>query len=75
MNLEVSGKRKQERPKKTWKKQVEEISLKKEDALNRDKWRDEVREIALGWVDSAISAKGQHLIKTELILIQQTSLF
>ena len=76
MNLEVSGKRKQERPKKTWKKQVEEeISLKKEDALNRDKWRDEVREIAEGWVDSAISAKGQHLIKTELILIQQTSLF
>ena len=37
LNLEVSGKRKQGRPKKTWKKQVEEetekIGLKKEDAL------------------------------------------
>ena len=37
LNLEVSGKRKREQPKKTWKKQVEEktevISLKKEDAL------------------------------------------
>ena len=45
LNLEVSGKRKRGRPKKTWKKQVEEeveVGLKKEDALNRDKWRDEV---------------------------------
>ena len=40
LNLEVSGKRKRGRPKKTWKKQVE-VGLKK-DALNRDKWRDEV---------------------------------
>ena len=39
LNLEVSGKRKRGRPKKTWKKQVEEetekIGLKKEDALRR----------------------------------------
>ena len=49
LNLEVSGKRKRERPKKTWKKQVEEetekIGLKK-DARRRDKWRDGVRAIA-----------------------------
>ena len=50
LNLEVSGKRKRGRPKKTWRKQVEEetekIGLKKEDALRRDKWRDGVRAIA-----------------------------
>ena len=50
LNLEMSGKRKRGRPKKTWKKQVEEetekIGLKKEDALRRDKWRDRVRAIA-----------------------------
>ena len=44
VNLEVSGKRKRGRPKKTWRKQVEEktekIGLKKEDAIRRDKWRD-----------------------------------
>ena len=52
LNLEVSGKRKRGRPKKTWKKQVEKetekIGLKKEDALRRDKWRDEVQGIAEG---------------------------
>ena len=52
LNLEVTGKRKRGRPKKTWKKQVEEetekIGLKKEDALRRDKWRDGVRKIAEG---------------------------
>ena len=52
LNLEVSGKRKRGRPKKTWKKQLEEeteiIGLKKEDALRRDKWRDRVRAIAEG---------------------------
>ena len=45
LNLEVSGKRKRGRPKKTWKKQVEEeteIGLKKEEALRQDKWRDRV---------------------------------
>ena len=50
LNLEVSSKRKRERSKKTWKKQVQEetnnIGLKKEDALRRDKWRDGVRAIA-----------------------------
>ena len=50
LNLEVSGKRKRERPKKTWKKQVKEetekIGLKKEDARRRDKSRDGVRAIA-----------------------------
>ena len=52
LNFEESGKRKRGRPKKTWKKQVEEetekIGLKKEDALRQDKWRDGVRAIAEG---------------------------
>ena len=52
LNLEVTGKRKRGRSKKTWKKQVEEetekIGLKKEDALRRDKWRDGVQAIAEG---------------------------
>ena len=52
LNLEVSGKRKRGRPRKTWKKQVEEetekIGLKKEDVLRRDKWRDRVQAIAEG---------------------------
>ena len=52
LNLEVSGKRKRGRPKKTWKKQVEEetekVGLKKGEALRRDKWRDGVRAIAEG---------------------------
>ena len=42
LDLEVSGKRKQGRLRKTWKKQVEEETKKivlKEDALRRDKWR------------------------------------
>ena len=50
-DLEVSGKRKPERPKKTWKKQLEAKTEKtdlKEDALNRDKWRDGARAIAEG---------------------------
>ena len=48
----MRGKKKLGRPKKTWRKQVEEetekIGLKKEDALNRDKWRDGVLVIAEG---------------------------
>ena len=48
----MSGKRKRRRPKKIWKKPVEEetekIGLKKEDAMNRDKWRERVRAIAEG---------------------------
>ena len=49
LDLEVSGKKKQEQPKKTGKKQVEEtekIGLKKEDALNREKLRDGMQAIA-----------------------------
>ena len=52
LDLEVSGKRKRGRTKKTWKKQVkeetEEIGVKKEDALNGDKWRDGVQAIVEG---------------------------
>ena len=52
LNLEVTGKRKRGRPKKTWKDLVEEgtekIGLKREDALRRDKWKDGVRAIAEG---------------------------
>ena len=51
LDLEVSGKRKQGRLKKTWKKQVEEDTEKidlKEDAPNQDKWRDGVQAIAEG---------------------------
>ena len=52
LDLEVTGKRKRKRPKKTWKKQVEEdtekIRLKKENALRRDKCRHGVRPIAEG---------------------------
>ena len=63
LNLEVSGKRKRGRPKKNWKKQVEEetekIGLKKEDAVRRHKWRDGVRAIAQGMgVNLAMSVKG-----------------
>ena len=49
LDFEVSGKRKRGRPKKTWKKQVEEETEKiglREDTLNRAKWRDGVRAIA-----------------------------
>ena len=49
LNIEVGGKRKRGRPKKTWKKQVEEETEKiglKEDALRRDKWRDGVQAIS-----------------------------
>ena len=49
LDLELTGKRKRGRSRKTSKKQVEEetkkIGLKKEDALSRDKWRDGVRAI------------------------------
>ena len=70
LDLEVTGKRKRGRPKKTWKKQVEEetekVGLKKEDALNRAKWRDGVQVTAEGmrriWPSMP---RGQHRIKTE----------
>ena len=69
LNLEVSGKRKRGRPRKTWKKQVEEETEKiglKEDALRRNKWRDGKRAIAEGMGQIRPSLlKGQHRIKTE----------
>ena len=50
LEFEVDGRRKRGRPKKMWKKQVEEeskkVGLKKGDALNRSRWRSGVREIA-----------------------------
>ena len=68
LDLEVSGKRKRGRPKKTWKKQVEEEIEKiglKEDALNRSKWRDGVRAIAeeMGRIWPSL-LRGQCRIKT-----------
>ena len=49
LEFEVKGKRKRERPKKTWKMQVEKKSksvvLEKEDALNQVRWRVGVGEI------------------------------
>ena len=52
LNLEVDGKRKRGRPRKTWKRQVEEeaekVGLKVEDAFDRAKCRDGVRAIAEG---------------------------
>ena len=52
LDLKVSGKRKREQTKNSWKKQVqketEKIDLKKEDALNLEKWRDGVRAISEG---------------------------
>ena len=48
--LEVKGKRKRGRPRKTWRSQVEKesksVGLKKEDAKNRARWRVGVGEIA-----------------------------
>ena len=50
LDFEVRGRRKRGRPKKKWKKQVEEecrrVGLRKEDALNRARWREGVRAIA-----------------------------
>ena len=50
LEFEVKGKRKQGRPKKTWKVQVEKesksVGLEKDDALNRSRWRVGVGEIA-----------------------------
>ena len=51
MEFEVKGKRKQGRPKKTRKTQVEKesksVGLEKEDALNRARWRVGVGEFAV----------------------------
>jgi len=52
LGFEVRGKRKQGRPKKTWKTQVEKegksVGLEKKDAINQARWRVGVREIAAG---------------------------
>ena len=50
LEFEVKGKRKGERPKKTWKTQVEKesksLGLEKKDAMNCARWRVGVRKIA-----------------------------
>ena len=50
LELQVDGARGKGRPRKTWRKQVEEemkkVGLKNEDAPNRAKWREVVRQIA-----------------------------
>ena len=50
LEFEVKGKRKQGRPKKTWKTQVEKesksVGLEKRDAMDRARWRVGVRKIA-----------------------------
>ena len=52
LRLTVAGHRKQGRPRKTWRRQVEEkirrIGLNKEDALNRARWRRGVELIMSG---------------------------
>ena len=70
LNLEVSGKKKRRRPKKSLKKQVEEetekIGLKKKNALNRAKRRDGVQAIAVGMGRIRPSLlKRQYRIKTK----------
>ena len=62
LDLEVSGKRKRGRPKKTWKKQVEEETEKiglKEDALRRRQVEGpSASNCRSNWVNPAISVKG-----------------
>ena len=50
--FEVGGQRKIERPKRTWKKQIKEESLRREDALSLSKWSVGVNQIAAGlrWI-------------------------
>ena len=52
LDFEAEGQRKKGRLKRTWKKQVEEesvkIGLRKEDALCRSKWSVDVNQIAAG---------------------------
>ena len=56
LNIEVEGQKKKGRPKRTWKKQVEdesvEIGLRREDALCQSKWSVGVNQIAAGlrWI-------------------------
>ena len=50
--FEFEGQRRKRRPKRIWKKQVEEesvkVGLRKEDVLCRSKWSDGVNQIAAG---------------------------
>ena len=52
LDLEVEGQRKKGRPKKTWKKEVEEesrkVGLRRKDALCRSNWSVCVSQIAVG---------------------------
>ena len=52
MMLEVNGQRKRERPKMTWRRQVEEsvkkVGLRVEETADRTRWREVVRAIAEG---------------------------
>ena len=52
LDLEVEGQRKKGRPKRTWKKQVEEesmkVGLRRKDELCRSKWSVGVNKIAAG---------------------------
>ena len=51
LEFSVGGTRKEGRPKKSWRRVVEEeckrVGLRREDALNRVRWRDGVRMIAV----------------------------
>ena len=53
LDIEVKGQRKKGRLKRTWKKEVEEesvkVGLRREDALCRSKWSADVNRIAAGW--------------------------
>ena len=52
LRFTLEGRRRRGRPRKTWKKQVEEsikkVDLKKEDALDRARWREGVKSITSG---------------------------
>ena len=53
LDFEVEGQRKKRRPKRMWRKQVEEesvnVGLRREDALSRSKWSVSVDQIAAMW--------------------------
>ena len=52
LNVEVEGQMKKKRPKRTWKRQVEEesmkVGLRRKDALCRSKWSVGVNKIVAG---------------------------
>ena len=53
LDFKSEGHRKKGRPKRTWKRQVEEesmkVGLRREDALCRSKWSVVVNQIGAGW--------------------------